>query len=385
MRRPRRGAPIRGRAESARPCRYADRACRAGPDADPYTRPSRPPPASRRAETRRTASRNRRRPRPMRDRRVAIEWREARVPAASFRSFRRTARPSRGRPIVGFLGLDPGAAARALLALPERRAGFEIIHQELGGREGLLAARGRGRDQHDVVSWLEPPVAMDDGDAEQRPAALGFGDMPGNLRLRHLRIMLERDRRDRLARLGAAAHAREGDQRADVGATIAQRRCLRRNVEIFGLQTSVHCNLNRLGPARFQATIKAKRPRQPGMRYPPVIGGKKAISFACPILVSGGTWVRSSAARITRGLAKTLAYSSPRPESQCISSPTVATPAGGSISSCALPIRSRTQAKYRTFTLIPRSDAGPRRAGNPSRYRASPAPRSTAGSGRLPS
>src|SRR6266487_180982 len=381
MRRPRRGAPIRGRAESARPCRYADRACRAGPDADPCTRPSRPPPASRRAETRRTASRNRRRPRPMRDRRVAIEWREARVPAASFRSFRRTARPSRGRPIVGFLGLDPGAAARALLALPERRAGFEIIHQELGGREGLLAARGRGRDQHDVVSWLEPPVAMDDGDAEQRPAALGLGDMPGNLRLRHLRIMLERDRRDRLARLGAAAHAREGDQRADVGALLEHRRRFGRDIEVLGLQTNLHRDPNRLGPARFHAASRTSRET----RYPPVIGGKKAISLACPILVSGGTWVRSSAARITRGLAKALAYSSPRPASQCISSPTVATPAGGSISSCAFPIRSRTQAKYRTFTLTPRSGAGPRRAGNPSRYRASPAPRSTAGSGRSPS
>ena len=44
--------------------------------------------------------------------------------------------------------------------------------------------------------------------------------------------------------------------------------------------------------------------RATSMHYPPVIGGKKAISRAPAIGASGRTWVRSIAARTTRGLAK---------------------------------------------------------------------------------
>src|SRR5436305_1190402 len=62
------------------------------------------------------------------------------------------------------------------------------------------------------------------------------------------------------------------------------------------------------------------------------------------------TWVRSIAARTTFGFSKACAYSSPRAASQLMSSATVAIPSGGSISSSVLPTRSRTHAKYRTFT-----------------------------------
>ena len=61
-----------------------------------------------------------------------------------------------------------------------------------------------------------------------------------------------------------------------------------------------------------------------GRRYPPVIGGKNAISEAVPIGVCGLTWVLSMAARITFGFSKAWAYSSPRADSHVINSPTVA-------------------------------------------------------------
>src|SRR5581483_5419851 len=79
--------------------------------------------------------------------------------------------------------------------------------------------------------------------------------------------------------------------------------------------------------------------------HPPVIGGKKAISRAPAIAASALTWRWSIAARITRGLSKACAYSSPRRLSQPIRSATVVTPVGGSTSSAGLPMRSRTQAK----------------------------------------
>src|SRR5215813_14932247 len=86
--------------------------------------------------------------------------------------------------------------------------------------------------------------------------------------------------------------------------------------------------------------------------HPPVMGGKKAISRAPAIAASALTWARSTAARITRGFSNAWAYSSLRRASQFIRSPTVTTPAGGSISSSGLPMRSRTQAKYKSFTSL---------------------------------
>src|ERR1700730_1596405 len=68
---------------------------------------------------------------------------------------------------------------------------------------------------------------------------------------------------------------------------------------------------------------------------------------------------------------KRIFLAAPRQASQAIRSATVVTPAGGSTTSSPLPRRSRTQAKYRSFTLIPRSDAVHRRGNNHTPYRVS--------------
>ena len=62
-------------------------------------------------------------------------------------------------------------SARQLL-LPERRAGLEVVHQELGGGEGGLAVRRGGHDQHDVVAGRSVADAMHDQARLQRPARL---------------------------------------------------------------------------------------------------------------------------------------------------------------------------------------------------------------------
>ena len=51
-----------------------------------------------------------------------------------------------------------------------------------------------------------------------------LGDMALDLGLRHAGVMLERQRRDRLTVLGAAADAGEGDHRTHVG-TAAHKFC----------------------------------------------------------------------------------------------------------------------------------------------------------------
>ncbi len=65
--------------------------------------------------------------------------------------------PARGGRIIMALRLDPAGAAGAFLALPERRIGLEIIHQEFSRLErGLPVLRGR-HDQHDVLPRRDAP------------------------------------------------------------------------------------------------------------------------------------------------------------------------------------------------------------------------------------
>ena len=65
--------------------------------------------------------------------------------------------------------------------------GFQIIHQEFGGLERRLPVRRGGDDKHDIVAGHEAAIAVNDGDAEQRPArcasatwrAISSSAMPG--------------------------------------------------------------------------------------------------------------------------------------------------------------------------------------------------------------
>ena len=86
--------------------------------------------------------------------------------------------------------------------------------------------------------------------------------------------MFQRHRGDALAAVAAAADAREGRDRADVGAPLRQPRDFGADVEVLALQPD-------------------------GQPQPPVIGGKNAISRAPAIAASGFTCVWSIAARIT--------------------------------------------------------------------------------------
>ena len=64
--------------------------------------------------------------------------------------------------LVLILGGNPCAAVGGELFLPERCAGFQIVHQELGRREGISPVRRGGRHHHDLVLRPQPSVAMDD-------------------------------------------------------------------------------------------------------------------------------------------------------------------------------------------------------------------------------
>src|SRR5215212_10595136 len=60
--------------------------------------------------------------------------------------------PARGGGIILAVRLNPGDSGRAFLALPERRIGFKVIHQELRRLERRLPVLGRGHHQHDILA-----------------------------------------------------------------------------------------------------------------------------------------------------------------------------------------------------------------------------------------
>src|SRR6516225_9817283 len=161
----------------------------------------------------------------------------------SFRGFTPAARarPALGQGVVGRLGIDPNLPTRFLTSrkfdlLPDRRAGLEVVHQELGGGETVLPVGGGGDDEDDVFARLEPAIAVDHGDAQEWPAPLGRLHVARDLGLGHARVMLERHSRERRAALVAAADAGEGDDGADIAAAAAQLRRLVRGVERLALQ-----------------------------------------------------------------------------------------------------------------------------------------------------
>src|SRR6266545_2473417 len=99
--------------------------------------------------------------------------------------------PAIRRRVIRRLGINPGRASGVLDPLPERRAGLEVIHQELGGRKRVMAVRRCRDHQHHVLARRDAAITVDDGDAVERPAAFRGVDVARDLGLRHPRIMLK--------------------------------------------------------------------------------------------------------------------------------------------------------------------------------------------------
>jgi hypothetical protein len=86
-----------------------------------------------------------------------------------------TALPARQRGLVLVPGLDPVGAVRGHFLLPERRAGLQVVHQELGRGKGVGAVRRGGGDHHDRLARSHRAVAVQDHRIAQTPAVAGLG------------------------------------------------------------------------------------------------------------------------------------------------------------------------------------------------------------------
>ena len=129
-----------------------------------------------------------------------------------------------GRERVPVAAIGPGdpvaLAVARMLFLPERGARLKVIHQERGGSQRRLAMGGGGYHEHDVLARPDAPEAMNDREPLQRPARHRVLGMPPDFRFRHARVMFQRQRRDRVIALAAAADAGKAHHRADIGTAV---------------------------------------------------------------------------------------------------------------------------------------------------------------------
>src|SRR3990167_798201 len=78
--------------------------------------------------------------------------------------------PALSSSLIGATPFNPARAVGGVFLLPERRAGFQVIHDEVAGIEGCLAVGTGGADKDDWLAWLQATDAVDDLDSQQRPA-----------------------------------------------------------------------------------------------------------------------------------------------------------------------------------------------------------------------
>ena len=87
--------------------------------------------------------------------------------------------------------LNPAFALAGSFLLPERRIGFQVVHDEFSRLEGVTSMCRCGSHDHDLVPRSERSDPMDNADAPQGPA---LACLIGNIRKRllgHSRVVFQ--------------------------------------------------------------------------------------------------------------------------------------------------------------------------------------------------
>src|SRR3954447_15464085 len=170
--------------------------------------------------------------------------------------------PALGRGVVRGLGVHPLFGPRAVLLLPEGRAGLEVVHDELAGGERLTSMGGCDHYQHDLLGGPKLAEAMDHRDIDHAPALRRLVRDLRDLALRHSGVVLERHGH-------ISYQPDEARDRADASVP-GEPADLRAGIEILPLDRDPH---------------------------PPVTGGKNATSSPAWMLAEGCTMSWFTAAR----------------------------------------------------------------------------------------
>ena len=79
--------------------------------------------------------------------------------------------PARGGSVIVIARLDPAGSGGAFLALPERRVGLQVVHQELRRLKRRLPVLRCRQHQHDIFAGDDAADAMNDASAPSTASA----------------------------------------------------------------------------------------------------------------------------------------------------------------------------------------------------------------------
>src|SRR5206468_8466274 len=93
--------------------------------------------------------------------------------------------------VVFAAGVNPVRLGAAPFQFPERRARFQVIHQELGCLKRRLAMRGRDADKDNAIAWHQFAGPVHNPQSENGPAFPRLRGMHCDFAFAHAGIMVE--------------------------------------------------------------------------------------------------------------------------------------------------------------------------------------------------
>lgn len=126
--------------------------------------------------------------------------------------------PSLGGQVVARAGFDPaiGAVFGGFL-FPKGGAGFEEVHDEFAGEEGILTVGTRDRHEDDIVERLQDPCSVHHADIQKIPAFRCFLADALDGAFGHTGIVFQRHLRDLVPGVDIAHTPDEGGDRPGLG------------------------------------------------------------------------------------------------------------------------------------------------------------------------
>src|SRR5690554_19993 len=98
--------------------------------------------------------------------------------------------PALGSALITGPRLNPAPAKTAQLALPKRRAGFQVVHYKLTALKGITTVSSTCSHPDNLLAHCQAAHAVDHSNGFERPALLGLLHNRRNALFSHAGIVL---------------------------------------------------------------------------------------------------------------------------------------------------------------------------------------------------